>query len=223
VTGSFDVPLRYRADIDGLRAVAVLGVLFYHVGGVGLPGGYVGVDVFFVISGFLITGILSREIEAGSFSLTNFYVRRIRRIVPAFAAMLIATTIAAGVFLFPDDFRNYGESLLMVVGLLSNVFFARTNGYFDGISDEKPLLHTWSLAVEEQYYLIFPLLLFVLYRWRRSAVLPTLTIIAVLSLAYGVFETVRMPDRAFFSSTVRAWELLLGAICALASPAIKSP
>jgi peptidoglycan/LPS O-acetylase OafA/YrhL len=217
------VSIRYRADIDGLRAIAVLGVVFYHVGGLGVRGGYVGVDVFFVISGFLITGILARELDADSFSLANFYVRRIRRIVPALAAMLIGSTIAAAFILFPTDFKEYGKSLLSVASLVSNVYFGRRTGYFDGTSDDKPLLHTWSLAVEEQYYLVFPLLLFALYRWHRRAVLPALAVLALLSLAYGIFETSRLPEWAFYSSGVRAWELLLGALCALASPAFQAP
>jgi peptidoglycan/LPS O-acetylase OafA/YrhL len=216
------VSIRYRADIDGLRAIAVLGVVLYHVGGLGVRGGYVGVDVFFVISGFLITGILAREFETGSFSLANFYVRRIRRILPALAATLVASTIAAVFILFPADFEEYGKSLLSVARLVSNFHFARKTGYFDGGADEKPLLHTWSLAVEEQFYLLFPLLLFALFHCRRGAVLPTLALLTALSLFYSISETERFPERAFYYSGARAWELLLGALCALL-PAVPAP
>ena len=199
------MPIRYRADIDGLRAIAVLGVVFYHVGGLGVTGGYVGVDVFFVISGYLITCILAREIEAGEFSLSNFYLRRVRRILPALAAVVVASTIAATFILFPEDFKEYGRSLLNLAVFASNFYFARKTGYFDGAADEKPLLHTWSLAVEEQFYVVFPLLLWVLFRWHRKGAIQALMALAVLSLLISVSETARLPEQAFFSSGVRAW------------------
>ena len=214
-SGEISNVLRYRADIDGLRAVAVAGVVLYHVGGFGVTGGYVGVDIFFVISGYLITGILAREIEAGRFSLWNFYQRRIRRILPALVAVVTATTLAATCFLFPDDFRGYGRSLTHLAGFASNLYFAHTVGYFDGAADEKPLLHTWSLAVEEQFYIIFPFLLWLLFRWNRRAAIAALVALACVSFLVAIDQTARAPERAFFSSSARAWELLLGAVCAL--------
>ena len=217
------MPVRYRADIDGLRAIAVLGVVFYHVGIAGVSGGYVGVDVFFVISGYLITGILAREIETGQFSLSEFYQRRVRRIVPALAVVVSASTFAAALILFPSDFKEYGRSLLNIAGLVSNFYFARKTGYFDGAADEKPLLHTWSLAVEEQFYLLFPLLLWGLFRWRHKSAIGALAILAALSLLISVSETAHQPERAFFSSGARAWELLLGALCALNTSTTQWP
>jgi len=217
------VLIRYRADIDGLRAIAVLGVVLYHVGGLGVSGGYVGVDVFFVISGYLITGIIAREIEAGQFSLANFYQRRIRRILPALAAVAAASTLAAALILFPRDFKEYGRSLLSLAVFASNFHFARKTGYFDGAADDKPLLHTWSLAVEEQFYIVFPLLLWVLFRWSRTGAIWALALLAAFSLLISIDQTARMPERAFFSSSTRAWELLAGALCALSLGPMQWP
>ena len=149
-------PHRYRADIDGLRAIAVLGVLFCHAA-LWMPGGYVGVDVFFVISGFLITSIIVRDIQADRFSFANFWERRVRRIFPALAAVLISTTIAAWFILIPADLATYGSSTIWVTAMAANIFFWRTTDYFDVAAEEKPLLHTWSLGVEEQFYIFIPL------------------------------------------------------------------
>ena len=157
----------YRPDIDGLRAIAVLGVVFCHVG-IGLPGGYVGVDVFFVISGYLITKIIATDIEKGTFSLGNFWLRRIRRIVPALSAMTIATLIAGYFILLPDSYESLGKSVIALVLLSSNILFWRQINYFAPEGTEKPLLHTWSLAVEEQFYLLFPILIFFLITKRRA-------------------------------------------------------
>jgi peptidoglycan/LPS O-acetylase OafA/YrhL len=152
----------YRPDIDGLRAIAVLSVVFYHVG-LGFPGGYVGVDVFFVISGYLITGLILKELERGSFSLSNFWERRIRRIFPALAAMVAVTCVAGWFLLLPEDLAKLGASVIAQSLLVSNFYFWRTTNYFGGANEEKPLLHTWSLAVEEQFYLIFPIALMLIW------------------------------------------------------------
>ena len=141
----------YRPDIDGLRAVAVLPVVLYHAGVPGIGGGYVGVDVFFVISGFLITRIIQSEIEKDSFSIAQFYERRIRRIFPALFTMLLACCIAAYFILMPTDLLHFGKSVIATTAFVSNVFFWSTSGYFDAAAESKPLLHTWSLAVEEQF------------------------------------------------------------------------
>jgi peptidoglycan/LPS O-acetylase OafA/YrhL len=163
--------LVYRTDIDGLRAIAVLSVLFYHAG-LGFPGGYVGVDVFFVISGYLITALILKDLERESFSMANFWERRIRRIFPALAVM-VAVTMAAGWFLLlPDDLSKLGASVIAQSLLVSNFYFWRTTNYFGGANEEKPLLHTWSLAVEEQFYLIFPIALMAFWwawsRWQKA-------------------------------------------------------
>ena len=163
--------LNYRPDIDGLRAIAVLSVVFYHAG-LGFPGGYVGVDVFFVISGYLITALILKDLERGSFSMANFWERRIRRIFPALAAMVAVTCVAGWFLLLPEDLAKLGASVIAQSLLVSNFYFWRTTNYFGGANEEKPLLHTWSLAVEEQFYLIFPIALMAFWwawsRWQKA-------------------------------------------------------
>lgn len=203
----------HRLDIDGLRGLAVAGVVAYHFG-LGVPGGYGGVDVFFVISGFLIAGIIKSELEAGTFSLANFYVRRIRRILPALTVCLLVTAIAATLFLFPYDFKKYGQSLQAAALSISNFYFMRMKGYFDSDATEKPLLHTWSLGVEEQFYIVFPLMLMLLFRYARKSILPVLWIVAIASFAYSCHGVAKDADKAFFSTAGRAWELGIGALLA---------
>ncbi len=210
----------YRPDIDGLRAIAVLAVLLYHVGGFGLSGGFGGVDVFFVISGYLITTIIQREIEAGTFSLLNFYERRIRRIFPALVAVAVAATAVSAMLLLPEDFKEYGKSLLNLMAISSNYYFLRKTGYFDAAAGEKPLLHTWSLAVEEQFYIVFPLLLLVLSRFGRRAVILGLVVLAAGSFMTSIAALDRAPARAFFATPGRVWELLVGVLTALMGPAM---
>jgi peptidoglycan/LPS O-acetylase OafA/YrhL len=163
--------LSYRPDIDGLRAIAVLSVVFYHAG-LGSPGGYVGVDVFFVVSGYLITSLILKDLERGSFSMVNFWERRIRRIFPALAVMVAVTMVAGWFLLLPDDLSKLGASAIAQSLMVSNFYFWRTTNYFGGANEEKPLLHTWSLAVEEQFYLIFPIALMAFWwawtRWQKN-------------------------------------------------------
>ncbi len=210
----------YRPDIDGLRAIAVLAVLLYHVGGFGLTGGYGGVDVFFVISGYLITTIIQREIEVGTFSLLNFYERRIRRIFPALVAVTVVTTAVSAMLLLPEDFKEYGKSLLNLMAISSNYFFMRKSGYFAAEASEMPLLHTWSLAVEEQFYIVFPLLLLVLSRYGRRAVILGLAALAVASFIASIVSLNQAPARAFFATPGRVWELLVGVLTAVMGPAL---
>ena len=151
--------LLYRSDIDGLRAIAVLSVLFFHAGSELFSGGYVGVDVFFVISGYLITSIILREINSGTFSILQFYERRFRRILPALVVVIIASIVVGAFLLTPDGFSDFGQSALAASVFSSNILFFLESGYFDAPAELKPLLHTWSLAVEEQYYIFFPILL----------------------------------------------------------------
>lgn len=206
--------LSYRADIDGLRAVAIIGVLGYHFG-LGVPGGYGGVDVFFVISGFLIAGIIKAELEAQTFSLSNFYVRRVRRILPALTVCLLVSSIVAGFILFPRDFQNFGRSVLAAATSTSNFFFMQRTGYFDDASLEKPLLHTWSLGVEEQFYVVFPLTLMLLFRFAKaSSARHVLAAVVILSFAYSCYVVAHAPEKAFFSTVGRAWELGFGALVA---------
>ncbi|MBT8408027.1 MAG: acyltransferase [Alphaproteobacteria bacterium] len=208
-------PLAYRRDIDGLRAIAVLSVMLYHFGVPGFSGGFVGVDVFFVISGFLIGGILWRELQAnGRIALGRFYLRRFRRLAPAFFTMIAVVTLVAWVVLLPFEFREYGKILIAATVYLSNVQFWRDAGYFDAASDEKLLLHTWSLAVEEQFYIFLPLFLVLLARFRRSLV-GLLGLIAAASFLACIALTARMPEATFFLFPFRMWELLAGVLLAI--------
>ncbi|MEK6638268.1 MAG: acyltransferase family protein [Pseudomonadota bacterium] len=217
------VNLGYRPDIDGLRAVAILPVVFYH-SGLGLfPGGYVGVDVFFVISGFLITGIIAREVDEGRFSILNFYERRARRIMPALMVMLAFVLCAAAYSFFPGDFAKLPKSALMTTLFVSNIGFFLETGYFAGSAETVPLLHTWSLAVEEQFYLGFPILLILIARFVPGRRMTTLVAIALISFALAVATQASGSGFAFYLLPPRAWELFIGALIAVGGvPAIRS-
>lgn len=211
---------RYRADIDGLRAVAVLAVLFFHAG-IGCSGGYVGVDVFFVISGYLITGLILKESDAGQFRVLEFWERRVLRIFPALA-IVVLTCVVAGWFQFlPHDFKSLGQSVLAQAMLVSNINFWLEAGYFAASAEVKPLLHTWSLAVEEQFYLLFPLLLIGFKRLPRNSLAPALLLLCCASFGLSVYGSYRHPSANFFLLPTRAWELLIGSFLA-AVPAPRS-
>jgi peptidoglycan/LPS O-acetylase OafA/YrhL len=185
--------MKYRSEIDGLRAVAVLPVILFHAGLPGFQGGYVGVDVFFVISGFLITSIILAERSAGAFTIAGFYERRARRIAPALLLVTAASAIAAYLWMTPDELKDFSESVISVALLFSNFHFAAETGYFAARGELKPLLHTWSLAVEEQYYLLAPLA-FLLF-WRRGVrVLAGATAaLAIASLAFAEWGSRQWP------------------------------
>jgi peptidoglycan/LPS O-acetylase OafA/YrhL len=203
----------YRPDIDGLRAIAVLLVIASHLHIPWLAGGYIGVDVFFVISGYLISSIIIPQITSGTFSVPDFYARRVRRIFPALIVMLAATIPFAWHFLFPTEMVAYARSLLAAVFACSNLLLWSWHGYFDTANELKPLLHTWSLGVEEQFYLAFPLILLGLARLRsRNALKAAICVIAVVSFAAACVAVHHDPHAAFFTIPLRAWELLLGAI-----------
>ena len=207
--------LPYRSDIDGLRAVAVLGVLFYHFGVPGFGGGFVGVDVFFVISGFLIGGLLWREYDCtGRIRLSQFYIRRFRRLAPAFFTMAFVTAAFAWALLLPFEFREFGKQLIASTVYLSNALFFRQAGYFDTVSEEKPLLHTWSLAVEEQFYIFLPLFILLFARNRR-VLLVALVACWAASLASCIALTPRLQTATFYLFPFRAWELLSGVLLAI--------
>ena len=214
----------HRTDIDGLRALAILPVLLYHAR-LGCPGGYVGVDIFFVISGYLITTLILKEQSEGMFSLTGFWERRVRRIFPAMALMLAGTFVLGWYMLLPEDFQLTARSVIAQAAMLSNVFFYRQtlegNGYFGPAADTMPLLHTWSLSVEEQFYLFFPILMIVAARYRM--LLPMVAVLGPLSFVTSLWYFVpqffdpvlKAPTGAFFLLPPRAWELLFGALLAL--------
>jgi peptidoglycan/LPS O-acetylase OafA/YrhL len=214
--------VRYRADIDGLRAVSISTVVLFHLGLLGLPGGYIGVDVFFVISGYLITGVILNDIEQNSFSFLKFYDRRIRRILPVLLLMLIVVTAFGWLFLFPGEYEGEATSALYAIASASNIYFLGNTGYFDTASNTMPLLHTWSLAVEEQFYIFWPLTLFlVAAAGRRRSILLALSIgIALASFAWNVHLVGIEPKRAFYQSDARAWELAIGAIIAIAPESV---
>jgi peptidoglycan/LPS O-acetylase OafA/YrhL len=206
--------MNYRREIDGLRAVAVLPVILFHAGFSVFSGGYVGVDVFFVISGYLITSFLIGELEQGNFSIARFYERRARRILPALFVVMLACLPFAYMWMLPSQLKDFAQSLVAVVFFASNVLFWREDGYFAAAAELKPLLHTWSLAVEEQYYLLFPILLLVLWRFGRQRVFWSVVSIAVLSLLLSEWGWRNKPSANFYLAPTRAWELLAGSICA---------
>ena len=210
---------KYRPDIDGLRAVAVIVVLLFHAG-LGLRGGFVGVDVFFVVSGFLITRLILKEQADDTFRVSQFWVRRVRRIVPAAMFVTLTTLLVGYVVLFPIDYVSLAKTAIAQQFMLSNVYFYRNTGYFSGLAELQPLLHTWSLAVEEQFYLVYPLILVFLGRFSKKIIVAGLSAIAIVSFLYNLREVRVDQTAAFFLLPSRAWELLLGGLlCFVPVPA----
>lgn len=207
--------IRYRADIDGLRAIAVIGVILFHFQLGRATGGFVGVDVFFVISGYLITGIIEREIAEGRFSFASFYERRVRRLFPALFVVLLTTLLLGVAFLLPSDLHRTGVFAASTLFFVSNFTFLGESGYFNTAAEFNPLLHTWSLAVEEQFYIFLPPLLLLAARlrpaWRKGWLIALMgtSLIACISLQ------ARMPHAVFFLAPFRAWEFLLGSLLVL--------
>lgn len=209
-----------RQDIQGLRALAVGSILLFHAFPALMPGGFVGVDIFFVISGYLITGIILRDTEAGRFSVAEFYRRRIRRIFPALFVMLATCLVAALWLMAPRQMQELGRNTLSAILFVSNFDFYLLTGYFDGAADLKPLLHTWSLSVEEQFYILFPPVTYYLWRHHRSKTVPIMLAGFVLSLAFAELLRWKSPTAAFYFTPGRGFELLTGALLAfgLAKP-----
>ena len=207
------VKVAYRRDVDGLRAVAVLLVVFDHLH-TRVLGGYVGVDVFFVISGYLISSVILKEMAAGTFTIANFYERRIRRIFPALLAMLAGSAATAYFCFVPSELEAYLRSMLAALFSVSNFLFWHQAGYFDAPSGLKPLLHTWSLAVEEQFYIVFPVFLVLVRRWLPGNLKAAIWTITGVTFLLACVEVQRNPSAAFFLAPLRAWELLIGTIVA---------
>ena len=206
--------MKYRSEIDGLRAIAVVPVILFHAGFEIFSGGFVGVDVFFVISGYLITTIIINEMDEGKFSLLNFYERRARRILPALFFVVLCSLPFAWFLLMPSDMKDFSQSLVAVATFSSNILFWRESGYFDTAAELKPLLHTWSLAVEEQFYILFPLFLMAAWRFGKRAIVWTLVAAFVISLATAQWGAYSKPAATFYLLPTRAWELLIGSLAA---------
>tara|TARA_R110000796_G_scaffold64770_1_gene149923 strand:- start:288 stop:2174 length:1887 start_codon:yes stop_codon:yes gene_type:complete len=206
--------MKYRPEIDGLRALAVVPVILFHAGFEIFSGGFVGVDVFFVISGYLITTILIEDIENDRFSLLNFYERRARRILPALFFVMFVCIPFAWMWMLPTQMKDFSQSLVAVSLFASNVLFWRESGYFDAAAEEKPLLHTWSLAVEEQYYVLFPIFLFLAWRYGKNRVFWMIVVLATVSLLLSEWGWRNKPIANFYLSPTRAWELFSGSIAA---------
>jgi peptidoglycan/LPS O-acetylase OafA/YrhL len=204
----------YRREVDGLRALAVLPVIFFHAGFEIFSGGFIGVDVFFVISGYLITSIILAELTAGKFSVSNFYERRARRILPALFFVTVACIPFAWMWLLPSEMKGFSQSLAAVSVFGSNVLFWRQSGYFDTAAELKPLLHTWSLAVEEQFYVLFPLFLMLAWRLGKKWIVALLATVSFASLGVAHWGALNKPAATFFLLPTRGWELAIGAFIA---------
>lgn len=206
--------MKYRREIDGLRAFAVLPVILFHAGFKVFEGGFVGVDVFFVISGYLITTIILSDMNKGEFSIVTFYERRARRILPALFFVMLCCLPFAWLWLPPHHLKDFCQSLTAVSGFYSNILFWLESGYFETAGELKPLLHTWSLAVEEQYYVLFPLFLMVLWKFRKRWIFGALLFVGISSFLFAQWGAYHKPVATFFLLPTRVWELVIGALIA---------
>ena len=204
----------YRKEIDGLRALAVIPVVFFHAGFESFSGGYIGVDIFLVISGYLITSIILKEQNEGTFSLLNFYERRARRILPALFIVIFFSSAMSYFLMTPSQLIDFAESVIASVLFISNFHFFQEAGYFSIASDLKPLLHTWSLAIEEQFYILYPLILLAASYYRRKNIIYSLALVFLISIVFCHFAAVLWPSANYYLIPTRAWELLLGCFAA---------
>lgn len=215
--------IAYRAEIDGLRALAVLSVLLFHSRLGPFTGGFVGVDIFFVISGFLITQLIAAEGQQGRFSFARFYERRVRRLFPALFATVCASIIAAAFLFLPFDFRDFGRNVVGVVMFVANIFYFKQTDYFDSPAEVKPLLHTWSLGVEEQFYIFFPLFLMWLLTRRRETAIAGVGLTAIISFVAAIIVLPISTAAAFYLTPFRIWEFMIGGLLALgAAPPLRN-
>ena len=206
--------MKYRAEIDGLRAVAVIPVILFHADIEFFSGGFVGVDVFFAISGYLITSIILEDIKKKNFSFANFYERRARRILPALYFVILVSIPFAWFLIYPYQMIDFSNSLIAVLLFVSNILFWQETGYFESASDEKPLLHTWSLAVEEQFYLVFPIFLILIFKFSKNRAFWIIIITASISLILSEWGWRNTPSANFYLTPTRIWEILVGSISA---------
>ena len=207
--------MNYRSEIDGLRSLAILPVILFHAGFKFFSGGFIGVDIFFVISGYLITSIIIKEKESGVFTLIDFYERRARRILPALFFVMLVSLPLAWFWLIPEDMKSFSKSLISICSFSSNIFYWLSEGYFSTSSELIPFLHTWSLSVEEQYYLFFPILLIIIWKFRFRFTLELIIFLALISFVLAEWASLIKPSAAFYLLPSRAWELLLGSCVAL--------
>jgi len=207
--------LHYRKEIDGLRAFAVISIVFFHAGFKTFSGGYVGVDIFFVISGFLITSIIYKDFQNGKFKFLRFYERRARRLLPALFVVIFISIIFAWVWMLPNEIIEFSQSVLSVLFFVSNFFFWNDSGYFSTNAEFRPLLHTWSLSVEEQFYLIFPAILIACLVLKRTYIKGLLVLIGVMSFGFSIWASIYKPTLAFFLIPSRIWEFILGSLAAM--------
>ena len=206
--------MKYRREIDGLRAIAVLPVILFHAGFEWFSGGYIGVDVFFVISGYLITTIIINEMDGEGFSIAKFYERRARRILPALFFVMLCCIPFAVLWMVPSQLKDFSQAMVAISFFASNILFWKKTDYFAPAAEESPLLHTWTLAVEEQFYILFPLLILGLWRFGKNKVLFSIIILTALSLVLSEWGWRNQPSANFYLLPTRAWELGVGAICA---------
>lgn len=209
--------MSYKPEIDGLRAIAVLSVLLFHLGVPVVDGGFSGVDIFFVISGYLITSILMRDLNEGSFSIATFYRRRALRILPALSLVLVVTLILGREVLLPSEMATLGQSIIAALLFASNIFFWSELDYFTPDAKENPLLHTWSLGVEEQFYILVPILLWLLFRYARRWLVPLFALSVVISFGLAAYAVEPMPRASFYLLPTRYWELGVGSLLAMLS------
>lgn len=206
--------LNYRNEIDGLRAIAVIPVIFFHAGFKAFRGGFVGVDVFFVISGYLITSIILQQTDENKFTLSAFYQRRARRILPALFLVMVVCIPFAWFLMDPFELKEFSQSVISTVTFSSNIFFQMKTGYFDTSNELKPLLHTWSLAVEEQYYIIFPLLITLIYRFGKKTLITFFIVTLFVSFGFAEWGAYNAASFTFYSLPTRMWEILCGSLIA---------
>jgi len=214
--------LQFRKDINGLRAIAVMAVVLFHFSPSWMPGGFAGVDVFFVISGFLMTGIIFKGIEQENFSILKFYVARANRIIPALAMLCLVLFVFGWFYLTPLDYKTLGEHAASSIGFLSNVTYWNESGYFTAASHEKWLLHTWSLSVEWQFYIIYPLVLVAMRKFMSIKVMKATVLLGtVLGFIFCVIATYKWPSASYYLLPTRAWEMMIGGVAYLFPFALK--
>ena len=206
--------MKYRKEIDGLRSLAVIPVILFHGSFESFSGGYIGVDVFFVISGFLITSIILKELGDGTFTITNFYERRARRILPVLFFVLLVTLPFAWIWLLPYELKDFGKSIIAVNLFSSNIIFWLGSNYFAATAESIPLLHTWTLAVEEQFYIIFPVFMMLLWGLGKRWLVSIIAVITLLSLGLSEWGWREFPEANFYLLPTRAWELMIGSLVA---------